>query len=37
MRQYHKEDPVLYALGMTVVFECLKWTPKHIHEVFFHS
>ena len=37
MRQYRKEDCLSYALGMTVVFECLKWTPKHIHEVFFHS
>ncbi|MFA7126964.1 MAG: TrmH family RNA methyltransferase, partial [Bacilli bacterium] len=37
MRQYKKNDPLSYALGMTLTFELIKYHPEQIRDVYFHS
>ncbi|MDD4212949.1 MAG: TrmH family RNA methyltransferase [Bacilli bacterium] len=37
MRQYKKDNPLSYALGMTLVFELIQSHPKQVREVYFHT
>lgn len=37
MKRYKKEDPVSYALGITLTFEMLKYAPEHARRVYIHS
>lgn len=37
MKRYKKEDPVSYALGITLTFELLKFAPEQARRVYVHS
>ena len=37
MKRYKKEDPVSYALGITLTFEMLKYAPESARRVYIHS
>ena len=36
-KRYRKEDPVSYALGITLTFELLKYRTAEVSRVFIHS
>lgn len=36
-KRYRKEDPVSYALGITLTFELLKYRTRQVTRVFIHS
>ncbi len=36
-KRYHKEDPVSYALGITLTFELLKYRTEQVSRVFVHT
>ena len=37
MKRYKREDPVSYALGITLTFELLKFAPETARRVYIHS
>lgn len=37
MKRYKREDEVSYALGITLTFELLKFSPKYARKVYVHS
>lgn len=37
MKRYKREDEVSYALGITLTFELLKYSPEHARRVYVHS
>ncbi len=37
MKRYKREDPVSYALGITLTFEMLNYAPEHSRKVYIHS
>ena len=37
MKRYKREDPVSYALGITLTFEMLKFAPNSSRRVYIHS
>lgn len=36
-KRYHKEDTVSYALGITVVFELLRFKREYVNKIYVHS
>lgn len=36
-RRYRKDSPVSYALGMTLVFELLRFRAEYVNQVYVHS
>lgn len=37
MKRYKREDPVSYALGITLTFEMLNYAPEYSRRVYIHS
>lgn len=37
MKRYKREDPVSYALGITLTFELLNYAPEYARKVYVHS
>ena len=36
-KRYRKDDPVSYALGITLTFELLRFKPQQVNRVYIHS